>query len=212
MDMNALRIARSLVARPLSGVQQTATSEGNRFVARLSVLAASVQGPPGPCWWADVFGVRTDQPVVGVLLADVGGPAGHPGGREQGGVQVRRQAEGGVDAGGVEVDVGVQAFGVHHGLLNACRDVVPVGVRELRAEPLADLAQDRRPRVPGLVDPVTEAHHLLLRSEEHTSELQSRENLVCRLLLDKQKKRIYPVFIIKKKQQIKRETIEAVRL
>src|SRR5690606_40543423 len=27
------------------------------------------------------------------------------------------------------------------------------------------------------------------RSEEHTSELQSRENLVCRLLLEKKKKR-----------------------
>src|SRR5690606_41340451 len=42
-------------------------------------------------------------------------------------------------------------------------------------------------------------HHRLLRracaeandrSEEHTSELQSRENLVCRLLLEKKKKRI----------------------
>src|SRR5690606_39837186 len=29
-----------------------------------------------------------------------------------------------------------------------------------------------------------------LRSEEHTSELQSRENLVCRLLLEKKKKTI----------------------
>src|SRR5690606_41380462 len=29
---------------------------------------------------------------------------------------------------------------------------------------------------------------LLIRSEEHTSELQSRENLVCRLLLEKKKK------------------------
>src|SRR5436309_7766647 len=28
------------------------------------------------------------------------------------------------------------------------------------------------------------------RSEEHTSELQSRENLVCRLLLEKKKKQI----------------------
>src|SRR5690606_40261951 len=28
---------------------------------------------------------------------------------------------------------------------------------------------------------------LILRSEEHTSELQSRENLVCRLLLEKKK-------------------------
>src|SRR5690606_39795231 len=33
--------------------------------------------------------------------------------------------------------------------------------------------------------------HLFLkeRSEEHTSELQSRENLVCRLLLEKKKKK-----------------------
>src|SRR5207302_4637708 len=31
----------------------------------------------------------------------------------------------------------------------------------------------------------------LLRSEEHTSELQSRENLVCRLLLEKKKKKKY---------------------
>src|SRR5690606_40199187 len=29
----------------------------------------------------------------------------------------------------------------------------------------------------------------LLRSEEHTSEFQSRENLVCRLLLEKKKKK-----------------------
>src|SRR3712207_8595072 len=29
--------------------------------------------------------------------------------------------------------------------------------------------------------------HLLLRSEEHTSELQSRQYLVCRLLLEKKK-------------------------
>src|SRR5207302_7427140 len=32
-----------------------------------------------------------------------------------------------------------------------------------------------------------------MRSEEHTSELQSRENLVCRLLLEKKKKHATPV-------------------
>src|SRR2546422_5945319 len=31
-------------------------------------------------------------------------------------------------------------------------------------------------------------HHILRRSEEHTSELQSRLHLVCRLLLEKKKK------------------------
>src|SRR5258707_9677816 len=32
---------------------------------------------------------------------------------------------------------------------------------------------------------------LIRRSEEHTSELQSRQYLVCRLLLEKKKKKIY---------------------
>src|SRR5690606_41439073 len=41
---------------------------------------------------------------------------------------------------------------------------------------------------------VREAEHVVdlvgeVRSEEHTSELQSRENLVCRLLLEKKKKK-----------------------
>src|SRR6516165_11631734 len=38
-----------------------------------------------------------------------------------------------------------------------------------------------------------------LRSEEHTSELQSQSNLVCRLLLEKQKVVKYNVLDIKKK-------------
>src|SRR6266496_6827861 len=35
------------------------------------------------------------------------------------------------------------------------------------------------------------------RSEEHTSELQSRRDLVCRLLLEKKKKKIFTDFSIK---------------
>src|SRR5215475_15309081 len=39
------------------------------------------------------------------------------------------------------------------------------------------------------------------RSEEHTSELQSRENLVCRLLLEKKKKiQTYPMLLNKIKR------------
>src|SRR5205085_10821739 len=40
----------------------------------------------------------------------------------------------------------------------------------------------RRPAVPGRLHP---------RSEEHTSELQSQSNLVCRLLLEKKKKKLH---------------------
>src|SRR3712207_9132577 len=39
------------------------------------------------------------------------------------------------------------------------------------------------------VAPPQEGHDLL-RSEEHTSELQSRQYLVCRLLLEKKKKKL----------------------
>src|SRR6266513_5124308 len=40
------------------------------------------------------------------------------------------------------------------------------------------------------------------RSEEHTSELQSRFDLVCRLLLEKKKKKHHPHPSPQKKQQI----------
>src|SRR5438270_2962574 len=45
------------------------------------------------------------------------------------------------------------------------------------------------------------AQHRRSRSEEHTSELQSQSNLVCRLLLEKKKKQ-------KKKQIQPRKTLE----
>src|SRR4051812_49827216 len=45
---------------------------------------------------------------------------------------------------------------------------------------------DRRHRASKL--PRDHSLRLLLRSEEHTSELQSHVNLVCRLLLEKKKK------------------------
>src|SRR3712207_8865231 len=42
----------------------------------------------------------------------------------------------------------------------------------------------------GIIDKLSQEHadgNLIHRSEEHTSELQSRQYLVCRLLLDKQR-------------------------
>src|SRR5258708_9196778 len=53
-----------------------------------------------------------------------------------------------------------------------------------------------RVKQPPLVDPepITQPHGLderrLLRSEEHTSELQSPDHLVCRLLLEKKKQTV----------------------
>src|SRR5690606_42011362 len=65
---------------------------------------------------------------------------------------------------------------------------VPGGLRLHRAGRLRpELRRLPRPgvlRVPGAWLPGAGADR---RSEEHTSELQSRENLVCRLLLEKKK-------------------------
>src|SRR2546430_10589950 len=59
---------------------------------------------------------------------------------------------------------------------------------------ILDLVRDDLvPRLPELLfarvyPPVAEnQYHIFVRSEEHTSELQSQSNLVCRLLLEKKK-------------------------
>src|SRR2546430_3362459 len=49
------------------------------------------------------------------------------------------------------------------------------------------------PEEPGVRAPENLNHHRDFRSEEHTSELQSQSNLVCRLLLEKKKKNNYRV-------------------
>src|SRR5690606_1551062 len=80
------------------------------------------------------------------------------------------------------------------------------GAREVQRRVLLRLGRLGRlglDRCPPYVD-----HHLhrgfhlvgarVVRSEEHTSELQSRENLVCRLLLEKKKKK-------KKKKKTKKQ-------
>src|SRR3712207_8970258 len=56
-----------------------------------------------------------------------------------------------------------------------------------------EAARDGQVRIPATVDVVEylgdeQLVHLHARSEEHTSELQSRQYLVCRLLLEKKKK------------------------
>src|SRR5436309_9328506 len=60
------------------------------------------------------------------------------------------------------------------------RPLAPQGPPPARFSPLEASLQ---PEACGTCHPVQ-----LARSEEHTSELQSRENLVCRLLLEKKKK------------------------
>src|SRR2546430_6052968 len=61
------------------------------------------------------------------------------------------------------------------------RLAIPAFQRELLGHPVAAVDLD------GAVDDAAE-DLARVRSEEHTSELQSQSNLVCRLLLEKKKK------------------------
>src|SRR5438270_10710717 len=57
----------------------------------------------------------------------------------------------------------------------------------------SDLAATRlRRRIGYVIQEVGLFPHFTVRSEEHTSELQSQSNLVCRLLLEKKKSRTNP--------------------
>src|SRR5215203_6536062 len=56
--------------------------------------------------------------------------------------------------------------------------------------PYTTLFRSRPRPTPGLPHPACPRGRPRSRSEEHTSELQSRQYLVCRLLLEKKKKKI----------------------
>src|SRR5688572_32298511 len=71
-----------------------------------------------------------------------------------------------------------------------------------------DIAARQRIALTGVgvafeVDPVlrTGARFVLPRSEEHTSELQSQSNLVCRLLLEKKKNKRKQLVMSRKSQK-----------
>src|SRR3712207_7580281 len=74
-------------------------------------------------------------------------------------------------------------------LFRSCRAARWRRLRELRRgrRPAAALPR-RRPGHTGLVAAAERLQRRRPRSEEHTSELQSRQYLVCRLLLEKKKK------------------------
>src|SRR3712207_7531481 len=77
-----------------------------------------------------------------------------------------------------------QLLGVPQRRLEHLARAPGVGVGEERhLDPRADAVQGRAQVVGDVVGDLVHA----LRSEEHTSELQSRQYLVCRLLLEKKK-------------------------
>src|SRR5438046_6732250 len=99
----------------------------------------------------------------------------------------------------------ILAVGEYGGVLPRNVDLVVEAIRD----PAADLRRSRRARVQHhverMVDVIASAalaqlplEFLIARSEEHTSELQSLTNLVCRLLLEKKKNKKVVKYNVKK--------------
>src|SRR2546426_4927423 len=83
-------------------------------------------------------------------------------------------------------------------LFRSCRIVTSGGSRRRKASSPSEGFPELQPSSVvevgvEIVDPA--GHRAALRSEEHTSELQSPCNLVCRLLLEKKKKKEYDIIM-----------------
>src|SRR2546427_1670449 len=83
-----------------------------------------------------------------------------------------------------EVTLGVGDTGVRPGLIGEIGNTWPWTENEKKVVRAAVEAQ-RQTGAPLMIHPGR-------RSEEHTSELQSQSNLVCRLLLEKKKRQLPP--------------------
>src|SRR2546427_8504485 len=103
------------------------------------------------------------------------------------------------DAGEILLDGKLVRF---HSPLDARRQGIETVYQDLAVAPAMSIAENlflgREPKRTGLLGwlgaldkkrMLAEAPRHMQRSEEHTSELQSQSNLVCRLLLEKKKKK-----------------------
>src|SRR5258708_35336350 len=118
------------------------------------------------------------QSVVGQLFKNMCRPTGRARDRKNRCEQVGRHAERVINGSRVEIDVRVQAPLLFHQCGNPFRHFDPFWFTQFLTQLNRFLTQNWCSRIEDLIDP---------RSEEHTSELQSPDHLVCRLLLEKKK-------------------------
>src|SRR3989440_1238610 len=91
----------------------------------------------------------------------------------------------------------------------AARDVAEVALHEGADVARRDVPGDRNGRVVGRVVGLEELPHVGERSEEHTSELQSRSDIVCRLLLEKKNGVGEPLLVVVKAVRVNQVTHRA---
>src|SRR6266702_5063167 len=126
-------------------------------------------------------------------------PAAQPGRKR------RTRARGGL---GVRKIPAERFYNVRFLMLRASVSPMSIAASSL-APDLAQLSRDLRAWARelgfaeiGIADTGLAAEETRLRSEEHTSELQSRGHLVCRLLLEKKKPTLSHIMVLKNKRLI----------
>src|SRR5690554_676247 len=114
------------------------------------------------------------------MASHSGGAGNHPGRFRFGDIEVDAASHG-VTRAGEPQQLEPKAFAVLLALLERPGELVP-------RDELLDRVWGHRHVTPGVLTRAIAQLRAALRSEEHTSELQSRPHLVCRLLLEKKKK------------------------
>src|SRR5664280_456460 len=137
-------------------------------------LALSDRDPGLPVRVALVFGPRTNQTVVAVLLQHVRRPAAHPAHRENGRVEIDRNAQRIVCRSRIEVYVGIQFLDLLHRLFHALGEPVQLLMARALAQFFAQHAQVRRSRIFRAVHPVAEARNLHLARQRAFDRLHRR--------------------------------------
>src|SRR5688572_31363340 len=90
---------------------------------------------------------------------------------------------------GIVIDTKDINNGAYRSITNILKILVPIWIKSI--PPVITSGDTLFLKLGGDGRNVGKNQNHVMRSEEHTSELQSQSNLVCRLLLEKKKKKIY---------------------
>src|SRR5690625_6247487 len=149
------------------------TAIGQLNPRQLAVLVLILPG--------SVIGGCARQPTIGVVKSDLAAIAG-------------------ADPGGLPKAVVVNLNRVAMPVLNPTGQKIEMVTLQVVGQPLAITFQGPDQLGGGAIDGnIKIIMHAFARSEEHTSELQSRGHLVCRLLLEKKKRTTKPTLDIQKR-------------
>src|SRR5215510_12347289 len=117
--------------------------------ARLFPMSALAEGDERPPAGATIVAPRADEPVVVVLLDDIGGPAGHAGSGDDRREEIDRNAQRIEERSRVEIDIGDEPLGPLDPVVQGDGHLVPLELPRLAAGVFGHAAENGSPRIAG---------------------------------------------------------------